>query len=335
MVLTYAFSNNADAMQDTIKTTIKEAPKLIRSIVPRSSFTEKDLTIDERQKVLLKNARPLNIEKNLYELKENARKESWNHFYKDQFSLVTKNKPKFIDKSPKLAFLNSFFDNRMKINSCLQYPYTCIAYLEATESLNNSIVYWRGSGFLIGERILLTAKHCVESPVDENDTISFNALFGKTGNAELFDTKGIQIYKHPKRDIALVLLEENIGLKVGSLGLSKDLKEKQKVSVIGYPGVKTFKSYFKNSGETEMYGMTGPVLTITTDGKVTYSLDTSGGQSGGPVSNILTKDLKEYTAYGVHTKGATDYNLGEVYDNDFEEFILSGEKTFLDFLSKK
>lgn len=325
------FSTPTNAMQEIMKSGKNQTTRLIRSVVPTTQFSPKDLKIDERQKILLKNARPLNSEKNLYELKENAKKEA---FYKDQFSLVTRHKPAFIDKIPSLSFLNSFFDNRIKINFPIKYPYTSISYLEAIKPLDNRIVYWRGSGFLIGPRVLLTAKHCVESPFEENKrNISFNALFGKTGDSELFDTKALKIHKHKKRDIALILLDQEIGLKVGSLGLSKGFKEKQMVSVLGYPGVKTISSYFRNSGETEMYGMVGPLLT-TSDGKLTYSLDTSGGQSGGPVSNILTEGTAEYTAYGVHTKGATDYNIGEAYDDDFEEFVLSGESEFSDFLDK-
>lgn len=320
-----------NAMQDVMKSVEKQAPRLIRSIVPQLSFTTKDLKVDERQKILLKNARPLNSEKNIYELVENARKET---FYRDQFSLVTKHKPAFIDRFPRLNFLNSFFDNRIMIRSPISYPFSAISYLEAIEPRDNRIVYWRGSGFLIGPRVLLTAKHCVESSSEGKDkNISFNALFGKTGSSELFDTKVMRVHKHSRRDIALVLLDQDIGLKVGALSLSKDFKEKRMVSVLGYPGVKTLLSYFRNSGETEMYGMVGPLLTIS-DGKVTYSLDTSGGQSGGPISDILTQELQEYSAYGVHTKGATGYNIGEAYDDDFEEFVLAGESRFLDFLGK-
>jgi hypothetical protein len=85
------------------------------------------------------------------------------------------------------------------------------------------------------------------------------------------------------------------------------------VSDLGYPGVKTISSYFRNSVEIEMYGMVGPPLK-TSDGKLTYSLDTSGGQCGGPVSNILTERTAKYTA-PMEFKGAIDYNIltvGEV-----------------------
>jgi len=313
--------NAVNATPKIVNLMEKQSTRLIRPVVPKLVFTKNDLKVDEQQKVLLRNAKPLNSEKNIFELKENARKE----FHAYQFSLVTKKKPAFIDKFPGLNFLNYLFDSRLKINPPTQYPHTSIAYLGATMMHDNGIIYWRGSGFLIGPRVLLTGKHCVESPIENYDRkISFNALFGKTGMYELFDTKAIMVHKHPKRDIALILLDQEVGLKAGALKLSKIFKEKQNVSVIGYPGVKTLLSYFRNHGETEMYGMVGPLLTIS-DGKITYNLDTSGGQSGGPVSNILTEKLEEYTAYGIHTNGGTSYNIGEAYDDDFEDFIFSGE----------
>ncbi len=101
-------------MQEIMKSGKNQTTRLIRSVVPTTQFSPKDLKIDERLKMLLKIARPLNSEKTIYELKENAKKEA---FYQDQFSLVTKHKPAFIDKIPSLSFLNSFFDNRIKINS--------------------------------------------------------------------------------------------------------------------------------------------------------------------------------------------------------------------------
>ena len=324
-------SSSVNAMHDFMKSLDKQVPRLIRSVVPSSLFTAKDLKIDERQKTLLKNAHPLNAEKSIYELRGKAKKES---FQKDQFSLVTRSKPAFIDKFSYLNFLNYFFDGRVMVPSPVKYPYTSISHLVAVKPMDDKIIFWRGSGFLIGPRVLLTARHCVDNPFGNGlNNISFNALFGKTGNSELFDTKALELHKHSKRDIALILLDQEVGLNVGALKLSKDSKEGQKVSVVGYPGVKTISSYFRNAGETEMYGMVGPLLTIS-GGKLTYSLDTSGGQSGGPISNILTEELMEYTAYGVHTQGATDYNIGEAYDDDFEEFVLAGESKFLEFLDK-
>ena len=306
-------SNSTNAAHGVMKSVEKQTPRLIRSIVPNFVFTKDDLTVDERQKLLLKNATPLNSEKSLYELKENARKEV---FYKQEFSLVTKKKPLFIDNIPQLNFLNFLFDNRVMVNNPIIYPYTSIAFLEAMSSRNNGMLYWRGSGFLIGPRVLLTAKHCIDPGFKNNSNVSFNALFGKTGISELFDAKAIKTHVHPTRE---------------------NFTEKQKVSVFGYPGVKTFSSYFRNSGETEMYGMVGPIIKIS-NGKIMYSLDTSGGQSGGPISNIhteeLTEELKEHTAYGVHTNGGLSYNIGEAYDDNFEEFILSSESLFLDFLEQ-
>lgn len=330
-IIIISSSAYAYAMHDVMKSFDKQIPRLIRSIVPSSSFTAKDLKIDERQKTLLKNARPLNAEKSIYELRGNPRKES---FHTDQLALVTRSKPAFIDRFYPLSFLNAFFDGRIRVDSPLKYPYTSISHLVAVKPMDNKIIFWRGSGFLIGPRVLLTARHCVDAPFGNGETnISFNALFGKTGDTELFNAKALDLHKHSKRDIALVLLDYEVGLHVGALKLSRDFKENQKVSVVGYPGVKTVASYFKNAGETEMYGMVGPLLTVS-GGKLTYSLDTSGGQSGGPISNILTEELKEYTAYGVHTQGATAYNVGEAYDENFEEFLLSGEEKFLKFLEK-
>jgi V8-like Glu-specific endopeptidase len=327
-------SNSTNATHDVMKLVEKQTPRLIRSIVPNFVFTKDDLKVDERQKLLLKNATPLNSEKSLYELKENARKEV---FFKPELSLVTKKKPSFIDKIPYLNFLNFLFDNRVIVNNPIVYPYTSIAFLEAMSSRNNGMLYWRGSGFLIGPRVLLTAKHCIDPGLKNNSNITFNALFGKTGISELFDSKAIKTHVHPTRDIAVILLDQEVGLKLGALNLSKKFSEKQKVSVFGYPGVKTFSSYFRNSGETEMYGMVGPIIKISS-GKIMYSLDTSGGQSGGPISNIQTEEsieeLTEHTAYGVHTNGGLSYNIGEAYDDNFEEFILSSESLFLDFLEQ-
>jgi V8-like Glu-specific endopeptidase len=142
----------ANSTQNVMKSIEKQTTRLIRSIVPKSHFTHQDLKVDEKQKILLQKARPLNVEKSIYELKGDLREES---FDRKQLALVTKAKPSFIEDVPALHFLNYFFDGRIQINSLLHYPFTSICYLEATKPLSDKIIYWRGSGFLIGPNVLL------------------------------------------------------------------------------------------------------------------------------------------------------------------------------------
>ena len=174
----------------------------------------------------------------------------------------------------------------------------------------------RGSGTLIGKNIVLTAAHNVYDIEREEEHRALQFAAGFDGNEYKYGVQEVEEIYYPtayaegddSEDYALLILDENIGVSTGYLGLSvlgdAELLDK-KLHVTGYPGEAEDKSLDYQlctmSGRTE--------AELVSDHFVGYNIDTSAGQSGSAVW-FKGRDGNDYVA-AVHVRASAIGNYNE------------------------
>jgi len=162
-----------------------------------------------------------------------------------------------------------------------------------------------GSGTMIHPHHVLTAGHCVhDDELGWARSLTFSAAqegdstpFGKANVVEIYTVKEWVKKKNPEWDLALLVLDRDLGFQTGWQGLlsaSDKLLSTLSMTVSGYPGDKGTKYLYTMSGRLKAYN----------DERFTYLMDTNKGQSGASVWTTLT-DNKNYCC-GIHTNGQTD-----------------------------
>jgi glutamyl endopeptidase len=158
-----------------------------------------------------------------------------------------------------------------------------------------------GSGTLVHPHHVVTAGHCV---FDKNNGWAKTMTFtpGQNGASRPFGTANVthvfiteEWYKHqtPEWDIALLVLDSDIGKETGWYGImapTDNCLQKLPINVTGYP---------RDRGGNKMCTMSGNVESIYTN-QFTYTIDTNGGESGG---SAWTKLRSGSYCCGVHTYG--------------------------------
>lgn len=174
-------------------------------------------------------------------------------------------------------------DDRKKVQNPGGDPWRRICLLRIT--FPNGQVF-RGTGFFIGSRALMTAGHCVYlhehggwatkievSPGANGATRPYGSVVSSTFRS----VSGWVTHKKPECDYACVVLPSGAfnGRNLGKFGFGvfdgQQLLAKPAV-LSGYPGDKPL----------EMWGMRRRIKTVTTKTLI-YDIDTVGGQSGAPV----------------------------------------------------
>jgi glutamyl endopeptidase len=177
-------------------------------------------------------------------------------------------------------------DDRVQITATTAIPWRWICELIITMPNNAG---FRGTGWFIGPRCVMTAGHCVYSksnggwakkievipgmngiarPYGSSIGTSFRSVTGWTNNAD------------PNFDYGCIILPSALGNVVGYFGfasLSDASLNNLIVNNSGYPGDKPFGTQWFNAGR----------VTNVTARKIYYMLDTYGGQSGSPVWRYL------------------------------------------------
>ena len=210
--------------------------------------------------------------------------------------------PSILHKKNFLSGLNAFYDRRQMVENPHEYPWYLNGYL--LSRFKNNLGF-RGTGFLIGDKYALTAKHCVVHDNEVSSDVEF--LLGATANSVLKKTHAKRVIVHDTLDLAILELNLPVGLELGWAGLREAseedvFEENFLVTVAGYPGQKRFPSYYWRQ-ERDMFKMEGTVNRIERD-EISYLIDTSRGQSGAGLWRIVNGERVE--GYGIHTTGTGD-----------------------------
>lgn len=184
-----------------------------------------------------------------------------------------------------------------------------------------------GTGFVVDDHTIATAAHCVYDK-DRNFTykcgykiISIN-FFDSSGNRKTSITDAVEVHiptnymskpevKYDPYDYALIKVDEDLSdYAMFNLGIMNDnfISKHTSVSVTGFPG-----SVNGQSANNKMYTGTG-FICQSDDNELYYDVDTSGGNSGGPIYVTSTfQGQSYYTVIGIHAYGISEdkpYNGG-------------------------
>lgn len=172
------------------------------------------------------------------------------------------------------------YDGRIQVTDVGTYPFRAIAYMKVHFKCGCNIT---GTGFMVGEDIMLTAGHCL-CCTDHHQTADMMTLyFGYVSDNDYFykydgDTDfwyGTDFAEGygTNWDYGYVKLHEDVGQYTGYYGtraMSDEELDEEMLYVSGY-----------RHGELK-YDY-GPVI-VDNEYEITYLMDTEPGYSGGPVS---------------------------------------------------
>lgn len=189
----------------------------------------------------------------------------------------------------------------------------------------------RGTGTLISPNCFVTAAHCFHfNGVDASEVIFFPGIHR---GVALLKAKSYAFYVHPKYradedsgyDIGLgkvetpVPLGEILGYASLQMYSLHDLHS-MKVNVSGYPGAKKFTEILFRNPSYDMYTMEGLIRSVE-EHRISYDLDTSGGQSGAGVW-IQNDPTKPVECSAIHTTGDKINGNGAVRINKENSMVL-------------
>ena len=215
----------------------------------------------------------------------------------------------------------------VSIENTLQYPYSTSVYVESVfrgvENGENKT--YRGSANFIKDNILITAAHNIYKHEFGKEAEELYVTPAATPNNTPFGTVKVKKYyylknyvsdnpdRHSKNDLALLVLEEPIGTKTGTLGLSSLSTNLSGLNV-------TITGYSALSEAVQMYTDTRNVIRDAGD-FLYYNVDTYGGASGAAVYDA------SHRVVGVHigseSRGSDIVNLAVKLNEQNLSFIYS------------
>lgn len=213
-------------------------------------------------------------------------------------------------------------DDQVQVNPNY-YPYSAVLMLRLGRDTDNdgSINVWsRGTGFLEGNDVMVTAGHCFWSTangwVDEcriyskQNSSTPNTTYYHLWSWVCSTAYANSTYADPNFDWCVVTLQDNLGGTNGWFGRKVGEDEPSyQVTISGYP--------YSGSKSGFQYKDSGYIDSSTTY-IYNYEIDTEGGQSGSPIYDANND------AIGVHTSTTTGtMNHGVRITNDLYNIILN------------
>ncbi|MET3828632.1 glutamyl endopeptidase [Paenibacillus sp. DS2363] len=220
-------------------------------------------------------------------------------------------------------------DERIKVSETTKFPWRSICRLIITREDGLVAV---GTGWFIGKNTIATAGHCVYSDDLKKWHKSIIVVpgldhdkepFGNFKSTEFWSVKGWTENGDKEYDYGAILLDNDLGEKIGYFGLRTDpdsLLQNKTIVNSGYPTDRDdvlVDTQWKMSGTIKADDLT--------ERKIQYLIDTHGGNSGGPL--WLEDGL--YQAICIHAYGGCP-NSGtrinrEVFNN-LMEWISIGDR---------
>ncbi len=201
-------------------------------------------------------------------------------------------------------------EDRIQIASAREWPYSAHGLIITTFPNHRSFI---GSGTVINSRHVLTAAHNLYSA--ERGGWARDVVFvpGKCGDSEPFGqfmavrclcpSAYLEGRHSAFHDYGMIILNRDVAAQTGSYGLkvlsTNELRGCQ-VAIAGYPGDSELGSGRKLwLGQNQIHSVSEEL--------VTYSVDTSAGESG---SGVFIQSNGEYLIVAVHTVGSLLGNQG-------------------------
>lgn len=189
-------------------------------------------------------------------------------------------------------------DDQYRITATTADPYRKIVRLELIFDSENYV----GSGTMISPDTIITAAHNVYDygtgtwadeiivyPAKNGEEIPYGRHVAKVFYTMRDYTTAKDKTTRRANDIALIKLDSPVDVAVGALPVTKSISKTSRIQVAGYPAA-------TESKDSYLYTMFGGVVDLT-DTMIEYTIDTEGGQSGGPVLN------EQNEIVGVHIIG--------------------------------
>lgn len=200
-------------------------------------------------------------------------------------------------------------DDRVRVSDTAAEPWRSIGKVTVTAEAGT----FSATGFLVGPYHMLTAGHVVHDPAYGGDgwVEGLTVAFGKDGAIEPFGRARAVDFRAPDAwvadgetvaDWALVTLDRSVGAHLGAFELAAHpdpgFYDGAFVTLAGYPG--------DLSGGRALYAAAGAIEDATAE-RLFYAgtLDTAGGQSGGPVWRSFSSTGRR-EAIGLHATGVVD-----------------------------
>jgi glutamyl endopeptidase len=194
-------------------------------------------------------------------------------------------------------------DERTRVLDIGRQPYPWICALRIYDG--DRVLY--GTGWLAGERLVVTAGHCVYLHDVQRWATSIEVYVGLQGaraasvarSTSLLATDGWLSTRGDQFDYAGILLDQPLGRHLGYFAVASATEGELRartVNVTGYPA--------DRDGGTNQYEHAGRIVAVSPS-RFHYDADTYAGQSGCPV---WTLERDGPTVLGLHT-------IGDVTDN--------------------